>query len=108
MATLVAQDVRGVSGKAITYAAATVGGDKAPVGDDLFLFVKNASGGSINVTLAATGLAFNGQALPNTVIAVAIGDRMIPLSRDYRADSDGLAAITYSAVTTVTVAVIQA
>lgn len=108
MAILAAQDARGVSGKAIAAAAAAVGGDKAPVGDGLFLLVKNASGGSINVTLASTGVAFNGTEIPDTVVAVAVGDRLIPLSSNYRADSDGLAAITYSAVTSVTVAVVQA
>lgn len=109
MATLVAQDVRGVTGKVVTTAAAAVGGDRAPVGDDLFLLVRNGSGASIDVTFDVPGLAFNGTQIPDTVVAVAAGaDRMVPLSTNYRSDSDGLAAITYSAVTTVTVAVIQA
>lgn len=109
MAIIAAQDVRGVTGKAITYVAATSGaGDKAPVGDDLYLLVKNASASPITVTLASVGTVFNGTDIPDTVITVAVGDRMIPLSTNYRAESDGLAAITYSAVATVTVAVIQA
>lgn len=109
MATLVPQKFGTASaGKQLTQQAAAVGGDRAPVGDRTFLLVHNGSGSSINVTLDTTGLAFNGVAIPDTVIAVAAGtDKLIPLRAEYAAASDSLAGIAYSAVTSVTVAVLS-
>lgn len=107
MATLTTQSATAIGGRTITYAAATAGGDKVAPGSNVYLIVKNASAASINVTLDTTGVAFNGVAIPDTVIAVAAGaDAIIPITADYRNTTDGLAAIAYSAVATVTVAAI--
>lgn len=107
MATLSSQNVRAVTGTTVTYSAATAGGDRAPVGAGLFLAVRNASAGSVTVTLDTTGVAFNGQAVPDTAVVVpASGDALIPLSANYRSNSDGLAGISYSAAASVSVAVL--
>jgi len=108
MATLAAQNVRVTAGKTVTMSNAAGGGDRAPVGNDLFLLVRNGSGASITVTLDSTGKTFNAGDVPDTTVAVAAGaTAMVPLLRAYRSDEDGLAGIAYSAATTVTVAVVQ-
>lgn len=89
--------------------AASVGGDTMPAGDHNYLDVKNASGGSINVTIAGNvpcSQGFNHA----TVVAVAAGaeTRIGPLPASRYGDSTGTVNITYSAVTTVTVGAIQA
>jgi hypothetical protein len=95
-------------GAAVTLVAAAGGGDKAAPGDDVYLLVRNADASPINVTLVTVGLAFNGAALADTVVAVAAGaTKLIPVRREYIDPADGLAAITYSAVTSVTVAVLS-
>ena len=105
MATLTTQPATAIGGKTITYTAASAGGDKVAPGPNVYLLVKNASAGSVTVTLDTTGTAFNGVAIPDTAVTVAAGaEAIIPVTADYRNTSDGLAAITYSAVTTVTVA----
>lgn len=105
MATLALQNARVATGKTITYAAASAGGDKVSPASNVYLAVRNASAGAITVTLDATGLVFNGQGVPDTTVSVpASGDVLIPVTPEYSAASDGLAAITYSAVTSVTVA----
>jgi hypothetical protein len=90
--------------------AASAGGDVAVISDDrCFLRVKNASGSSINVTLAAPGTD-NGQARPNRVVAVpaTTGDKLIPLPLNYVDPSIGGVGISYSAATSVTVQVVRA
>ncbi|MGR3870985.1 hypothetical protein ACUXZZ_20625 [Streptomyces graminifolii] len=108
MATLGTQ-VIALSGLNPTYAAATGGGDKCECGDRNFLHVKNGGGSSITVTLTATA-AVKGQAVSNVTVSVpASGERMIgPLSSELlRNASDGLCAVGYSGVTTVTVAALR-
>lgn len=107
MANLTPQGISNL-GTAITFVAASAGGDRVPVGTDVYLIVKNGSGSSINVTLDTTGVAFNTVAIPDTVVAVAAGtQKIIPISEHYRASSDARAAIAYSAVTTVEVAALR-
>ena len=116
MATLTKQRIA-QNGLAPTFVAAAGGGDKVRVRDEpdsggrTFLVVKNGSGASVTVTLddpnssAPVGaLQFN----PDVAVAVPAGaERWIgPLSDGrFTNDSDGLVAWTYSAVTSVTVAV---
>lgn len=105
MATLTTQSATAIAGRTITFAAASAGGDKVAPGSNVFLLVRNNSAAAITLTLTATGIAFNGQAIPSTTLSIAAGgEAIIPVTAEYRAASDGLAAITYSAVTTVTVA----
>ena len=110
MATLTVQDVTRL-GVATTYAACTSGGDKFLPSENTFIQVKNASGGALTVTVAAAKVP-----APNLTItfaAVSIpattGDKMIgPFPADvFAAAADGLAAITYSGVTSLTIAAIK-
>lgn len=103
MATLAIQNAV-TAGTDVTMAAANAGGDKVPVG--CILLVRNASGGSINVTIARPGVDKYGVAFAGLVKAVGAGVmsafRLDQADLPNPADSY-LIAITYSAVTTVTV-----
>ncbi len=113
MANLATQVVNR-AGLAPSYAACTAGGDTFTPDAQTFLHVKNASGGALTVTVAiGSGAA---APIPNVAIgnvAVSVpattGDRMIgPFPATYFADpTTGLAAITYSGVTSLTIAVVK-
>ncbi|MFF7991770.1 hypothetical protein ACFZDG_18495 [Kitasatospora xanthocidica] len=109
MATLPTQ-VISLAGLSPAYSAAAGGGDKVAMsGDRTFLHVKNGGGAPVAVTLTATG-AVRGQTVTSPTVSVpASGERMIgPLTADLLAGaSDGLAAIAYSATTSVTVAAVR-
>ena len=110
MATLATQNVD-TAGLAPAYTAAAAGGDKMLPGDHDFLHVKNGSGSAVTVTIVTPAtvdavLAVGDRAI---VVPATTGERMIRVPADlYRDPVDGLASITYSAVTTVTVAAIRA
>ena len=111
MATLTTQVVTR-AGTVITPVAATGGGDAMSCGSANYLRVVNGGGGSITVTLAipagATGYA--NAAYTSTAVVVAngvtkdIGPIIAPLYQD---PTTGLCTITYSGVTSVTVAAVQ-
>ena len=110
MATLTTQEVTRL-GVAQTYAACAGGGDKFTPGANTFLQVKNASGGALTVTVAVAKVP-----LPDATSAVAAvsipattGDKMFgPFPAEFfAAAADGLAAITYSGVTSLTIAVLR-
>jgi len=109
VATLTTQVVTRL-GVAPTYAAAAGGGDKFVPDATTFIQVKNGSGGALTVTVAPTKVPLAG--LTETFAAVSIpattGDKMIgPFPAEHFAGSDGLADITYSGVTSLTVAVVK-
>lgn len=89
------------------YVPAAGGGDEFTVDDDTVLSVRNGGGASINVTLVSTAGAEPGIAPANKVDAVPAGEerdiRIKPSSR-FR-NANGRCQVTYSAVTSVTVAV---
>ncbi|MGK5529360.1 hypothetical protein [Streptomyces sp. URMC 129] len=86
--------------------AASGGGDTAPTGAGCFLYVKNGSGASITATLATPG-EVDGLAVADAVLTVPAGAAgAIPLAAVF-AGANSRASITYSAVTTVTVAAYQ-
>lgn len=92
-----------------TYSAASGGGDTFDPAGGTFLHVKNASGGSITVTLVTTATA-NGLAVADQATTVpAAGERFIkpPADRLVK-DANGKAAITWSSPTSVTFAVLNA
>lgn len=90
-----------------TGAAASSGGDQAPCGPGRFLYVSNASTGSVTVTVATPGTV-RGAAIEDAAPSVAAGAvHMLPLLKTLYADSDGLASVTYSASASVTVAVVE-
>lgn len=110
MATLTTQNMTR-TGLEATYAACTSGGDKFTPSATTFLHVKNASGGALTVTVAVAKVPLADAT--SSVAAVSIdattGDTMIgPFPYEFfAAAADGLAAITYSGVTSLTIAVIK-
>lgn len=92
-----------------TLAAATSGGDTFAPTNQTFLMVKNASGGSVTVTIITTAVVFS-QNLPDIAVVVANGATTLLGPYDpgeVAAAGTGLCAVTYSSVTSVTVAAIQ-
>jgi uncharacterized protein YaiE (UPF0345 family) len=91
------------------FVAAGAGGDTFQVNSNSFLHVRNASGGSITVTVVVPGNTEFGIAQPDPTVSVpAAGDRIISLRPGLVDPATGLAGVTYSAVTSVTVALIVA
>lgn len=93
-----------------TFDAATPGGDTFAPGDLVFLHVKNGGGSAITVTIVTPKEAFPGAAIADTAVSVsAAGEAMIgPFpSRHYADPTDGIADISYSGVTSVTIAAIE-
>ena len=112
MAALTVQEITR-AGVVPTYAAADSEGDTftdASRGARCMVHVKNGGGAPINVTIDSTRTfaANSGAAAADLVIAVANGaERMIgPFGPDF-STSAGLVTISYSAVTSVTVAAIR-
>lgn len=92
------------AGATVGFAAASAGGDSVVVGSRAVTFlVRNASGGSINVTLAGAVPCSQGST-HNVVVACPIGDTKILIPAQAVNADTGLAAITYSASASVTVA----
>ncbi len=95
------------AGLAPSYAAAAGGGDTFTPNDKTFLQVKNASGGAITVTIVTPRTDSAGNAVADNTISVpaTTGDRMIgPFPADVYADpTTGVANITYSGVTSLTI-----
>jgi hypothetical protein len=89
-------------------AAATSGGDTCQTGVGVFLAVKNADASSHTVTLATPANVDGDLAVADRAVPVAAGKiELIPVTDRYRNPGTGRAAITYDAVTSVTVAVIR-
>jgi hypothetical protein len=94
------------AGNTVTYAAASAGGDSIVVGSNYVTFlVRNASGGSINVTMAGAVPCSQGST-HNTVVACAIGDTEILIPPQVVSPSTGNVAVTYSATASITVAAV--
>ncbi|MGW2044640.1 hypothetical protein ACWCPF_05585 [Streptomyces sp. NPDC001858] len=92
----------GIADIAAQATAAAGGGDTAPVGPGRFLYVNNGDASSKTVTIATPGTV-SGLAIADVAVVVAAGKHaIIPLTNVFRG-STGRAAITYSAVTSVTV-----
>jgi hypothetical protein len=107
MATLATQTVNR-AGVNQTLSAANGGGDAMAVGSGMFLRAKNASGGNITVTIAipAGASGYPNVAYTSTAVVVPLttGDMLIgPISSLYADPTTGLATITYSGVTSLTV-----
>jgi hypothetical protein len=107
VATLSTQQVA-ITGGAVTYGSAAGGGDKVVPDGRTMLHVKNGGGSSITVTVVVPGSTY-GQANPDVAVTVPNGgERMIgPFPIEIADPADGLVAITYSAVTSVTVAAVR-
>ena len=109
MADITVQNLTKNDGVAVTYAAAANGDTVANFSSLHELIVKNASGGSINVTLSSHENCDQG-ADHDLVVAVANNAekhfRLSPTSR-FKNASTGKLDIAYSAITSVTVAVLK-
>lgn len=87
---------------------ATAGGDDCQTGSGVFLAVKNADASSHTVTLATPQTVDGDLAVADRAVVVAAGKtELIPVTDRYRNPSTGRAAVTYDAVTSVTVAVVR-
>jgi hypothetical protein len=106
MALLAPQQI-GVVGLKPTFAAATALGDTIKPQDGLILVVINGDASAKTVTLVRPGSQY-GQANPDVARSIPAGERWyFKVPREF-ADTDGLIDITYSAVTSVTVALVRA
>lgn len=111
MAALATQVVT-QAGLGPTYASAAGGGDTVTPDAATFLHVKNGSGAPITVTVDDVGTPVPGGSAANADIVVSVpagGERMIGgITPDrFARASDGQAAISYSGVTSLTIAAIK-
>lgn len=107
MATLTVQTID-LDGLAASYAAASGGGDVFPNDGETSLHVLNGGAGSITVTVAAQSPCNQGT-LHDSVTTVGIGAEAFigPFEKKRFNNTSGQAAITYSGVTSVTIAAIK-
>lgn len=117
MATLTVQQMARSAGLTVSFAAAAGGGDEMPNPDgNTLLLVKNGGGGSINVTLTPAvatrevlGDGYGPYTRPAIVVAVNAGAEAIigPMPPNAFNNASGRVPITYSGVTSVTVAALK-
>ncbi|MDN3356083.1 hypothetical protein [Actinomadura sp. DC4] len=107
MATLDTQ-VIGQAGTTIAFSSAAGGGDKCVPGSDTKLLIKNGAGSSVTVTLGTPGKVDGDLDIQDRTRVVAAGAMDgIKVTDRYRDPVTGLASISYSSATSVTVAVIR-
>jgi hypothetical protein len=108
MATLTPQ-FRGIAGGAVTYAAASGGGDSIPYSVRGRLRIKNGSGATITGTLVVPGNNEDGVANPDPTYAVAAGAEWEVSNFQPRHinPSTGLIDFTWSGVTSLTLALVD-
>ena len=97
-----------IAGKTVAMAAASGGGDTVPPNEQGALLVLNGDASPKTVTVVVPGNTRFGQADPDVAVTVAAGAYKLigPFPQELADDADGLVHITYSAVTSVTVAAI--
>lgn len=105
---LLAPQAPSVTGTTPAFVAASAGGDTVMPGDNVYLHAKNGSGGSITVTVAAVRQCDAG-VLHDLVVSIPAGEEREfgPVNSRYARTSDGLAAITYSGVTSLTIRAVK-
>lgn len=107
MAVLTVQD-SAVSGLAPSYGAAAGGGDSFPNDGKTVLHVKNGGGGSITVTVDSQAQCSFGFDHNEAVVVGAGADKILgPFPPKRWNDSNERVNVTYSGVTSVTVAAIR-
>lgn len=107
MADLTVQKiVRGGLGP--TYQAADAAGDRFPGSSRRFLHTKNGGAGAITVTLNSQKTCDQGFDHDENVSVPAGGERMVGPFSDRFYDPTGYVNVTYSGVTSVTVAAVEA
>lgn len=87
------------------FVAASGGGDTCVTGSDVKLMVKNGSATPLTVTIGYPQKYDGDQTIAGRtfVVPITTGESAIPVRDVYKDPATGLASITYSAVTTVTV-----
>ena len=94
-----------------TYVAAAGGGDTVIPDEDVFIHIRNGGGGAITATVVTPGVGPGGVAVPDIPVAsipATTGAAFVgPLNAALADPTTGLVSITYSGVTTVTVAAIR-
>ena len=110
MAELTIQQIT-EAGDSVTYSAAAGGGDTADNGGSTFLNIKNGGGGTITATITAQTTSvessiYGDLTKANASIAIESGAEAFigPFKRSAFNNNDGAIAITYSGVTSVTIA----
>ncbi len=111
MANIALQNIP-VDGAQHTMAAAAGGGDSFEFDPNGFIEFANASGGVITATVAVPGVDALGQARPDVAVAVPAAAGGVSGNRKIRMhpsmlDATGRIAVTYSGVTTFTVAALR-
>lgn len=92
-----------------SYAAANAGGDTFAPGKNTFLHVKNTNAATRDITVVSTSTAI-GLAVADVTVTIpaTTGDKLIgPFPYEHFADANGVCAITWSAATNVTIAVLD-
>lgn len=108
MALLSTQTLSKTSGTTLSFASAAGGGDEVAWGPRTFLYVKNGDASGITVTVAVPGNTGYGVAKPDPTFTVnATSELCIPINDAEYEASDGNIDISYSAVTSVTVAAVS-
>lgn len=109
MATLTVQEIA-YTGLEATYASAAGAGDQVAAGEETFLHIKNGSGSDITVTVETPGTV-SGIAIvdPDTVVTAGEERFIGPLGKALFGDptDSNLVSITYTDVTTLTIAAIK-
>lgn len=97
-----------LDGSALTFAAASAGGDRFTPAVGTIMQIVNGSGASITATLVTPGTV-DGLAVADRAVTVPAGtNRLVPLRVVAYQSADGLGDITWSATATVTFAVVNA
>jgi hypothetical protein len=96
------------NGVAPTFSAASATGDQFKNDENTFLHVKNGSAASITVTISSQETCNHGFVHHLSIAVPAGGERMVgPFNRTRFNNDTGNVEVSYSAVTTVTVAAIS-
>ncbi|MEV0646098.1 hypothetical protein AB0I28_12610 [Phytomonospora sp. NPDC050363] len=104
---LIAAQIPSIAGTAVTMGAAA-SGDTCPVGAGLWLLVRNGDASPKTVTLTTPGNDVFGTAVPDKEYTIAAGAiALIPLLIQYLDSETNSVALTWSATTSVTRAVLR-
>lgn len=107
MATLALQDAPVAGLAAVTWTAASAGGDEAPTGSNVLLLVRNGDASPHTLTIVTPGTV-DGIAIEDVTVVVAAGaDGAVALQDVYRDPSARRAALSLDAETGVEYALLR-
>jgi hypothetical protein len=106
MATVATQKIT-TTGAALTYSAASGGGDKFTPGPYTYMHAINGGGSPITATLTTPGTV-DGLAVADRTVAIPAGEsRMVKLPTELYKGAQGLGDVSWSGTTSVTFAVVS-